>query len=280
MFKEVKKQLLLAYTAVTLMLVGVEVVAGERYTKTLELDGIAQLTVNGDSTATVSFGDKAMVTATGTAKALQGLQAYVDEGELVLGIKPVKKSWLDNEVVHFDVQLTRLDRLSVGDKAKVHLKNYVGTELDVDAKGASQLQLPDLTLQEFGFQASGVAKVVLKTLTVEDSFFTLSGASEVHILGTAAETVEAKLSGTGALKIGAGKAQLLIAALSGASRIDAPDVQFEQSDLALHGAAKAKLHVDNQLTVEAHGAASVEYSGDPSVEADTAAAANVTKVGV
>jgi hypothetical protein len=62
-----------------------------------------------------------------------------------------------------------------------------------------------------------------------------------------------------------GESQYLNGKLSGASQINAFDLTVEASELSLSGASIAKVWVTKSLNVDASGASSVRYKGNPEI---------------
>ncbi|WP_221390582.1 head GIN domain-containing protein [Dyadobacter sp. NIV53] len=92
----------------------------------------------------------------------------------------------------------------------------------------------------------------------------LSGASKCDFIGSA-KTIDFDLSGASQLYL-SGNGQFLDGELSGASQLDALDLPVEESDLKLSGASDAKVWASKFLEVDASGASSVRYKGDPAIK--------------
>jgi len=94
--------------------------------------------------------------------------------------------------------------------------------------------------------------------------FELSGATECDFSGSA-RTLDFDLSGASQLFL-SGNGKFLDGELSGASEVDAFGLPVEESDIKLSGASEAKVWVSKFLEVDASGASSVRYKGDPAIE--------------
>lgn len=94
--------------------------------------------------------------------------------------------------------------------------------------------------------------------------FELSGASKCDFIGSS-KTFDFDLSGASKLYL-SGDGQFLDGELSGASYINALNLPVQESDLKLSGASDAKVWVLKYLEVDASGASSVKYKGDPIIK--------------
>lgn len=112
-----------------------------------------------------------------------------------------------------------------------------------------------LEFETLKFKASGASEIKM-ALTADRLLGDYSGASEITFSGTARD---AELE------------------LSGASELKAYDLQTENMKLDISGAGDAKVHATKTLKVEASGAASVQYMGNPSVDQRVSGAGNVRK---
>ncbi|HAG15631.1 MAG TPA: hypothetical protein DCG69_03775 [Bacteroidales bacterium] len=124
---------------------------------------------------------------------------------------------------------------------------------------------------------SGAAELssedVLKSADLE---IEASGASEV-VLQLDTDLLDAEISGASQLKL-SGRATVVIAEASGASDYIALELEADSYDMDASGASHAKIWVNSKLNLEASGASSVLYKGNPSIDIiDLSGASSVKK---
>lgn len=125
--------------------------------------------------------------------------------------------------------------------------------------------------------ASGAARIAVNG-TVRSEFFSLdcSGASNVKAEINTTKLV-ADLSGASKVTL-VGSAQTQEVELSGASTYRAQDLNSINSRLDLSGASSATISTMDELIVEASGASSVDYYGNPEkVDVDASGASSVRR---
>lgn len=146
-------------------------------------------------------------------------------------------------------------RIKGNPEIKVHITtaNINGASLS----GASRLDFNNtLTGTDLALDVSG-ASIFEGDLAVNDSYIDLSGASKAYLSGTAAIT-------TGDL--------------SGASKLTSYDFATDDLIIDLSGASSAELTINNTLDIDASGASSLDYKGDPVVShIDISGASTITK---
>jgi len=94
--------------------------------------------------------------------------------------------------------------------------------------------------------------------------FQLSGESKCDFEGSA-KNVIFDINGASQLDL-FGESKYLDGELSGASQINAFNLSAEESDLDLSGASIAKVWITKNLDVDASGASSVRYKGNPGIK--------------
>jgi hypothetical protein len=102
-----------------------------------------------------------------------------------------------------------------------------------------------------------------------------SGASEID-LSLQASKIEGEYSGASEVEL-QGIADICDFQLSGASELDIPGLTVRQMTLDLSGASEAEVQVTERLKVDASGASSVVYTGNPVVDQHTSGASTVRK---
>lgn len=103
-----------------------------------------------------------------------------------------------------------------------------------------------------------------------------SGASELDLEVKSPE-VKISLSGAGKVKV-KGMTRRLDAKISGAAAIRAFDLLSEETDLHITGAGKAEVYASKTLKIDATGASSVQYKGNPQVNSNVSGATSLRQV--
>ena len=139
-------------------------------------------------------------------------------------------------------------------KADIMMPNLDG----VDISGASHGTVDGFnTSDSFTAHVSGTSFLELKNLMVGDVDFELSGLS--HLTG-----------------IGAGSN--LTAAVSGGSNLDLANFQVTNGNIDLSGRSHATIKIDGRLDVQASGASSLDYFGEPTLGIiNTSGASSINK---
>jgi hypothetical protein len=145
-----------------------------------------------------------------------------------------------------------------------------------DIRNAKSLNLY-ITFRDLSkLNISGACEVKSEgTLEFETLKFKASGASEIKMALTA-DRLLGDYSGASEITF-SGRARDVELDLSGASELKAYDLQTENMRLDISGAGDAKVHATKTLKVEASGAASVRYEGNPSVDQRVSGAGDVRK---
>ncbi|MEI2711478.1 MAG: head GIN domain-containing protein [Chitinophagaceae bacterium] len=123
-----------------------------------------------------------------------------------------------------------------------------------------------ITVQQLEkLDASGASAVkIVEGLKVDFLKIDLSGAS---VLKGRVEATSLKLDASGASSISlTGKSNTASIDLSGASVLKAYELEIENCKVEASGASSIGIHVSKQLDVEASGASSIRYIGEPTIK--------------
>jgi len=113
---------------------------------------------------------------------------------------------------------------------------------EIDISGACKLTADDkLSFDDLELECSGASDIEMK-MSAGDLDLDFSGASKIELYGSA-DKVELDISG--------------------ASNLDAYDLETNVFDIDISGASHAKIFVNNELSAEVSGAASLKYKGSP-----------------
>lgn len=145
---------------------------------------------------------------------------------------------------------------NINDPTKLKATIYYKNISDIKLSGAASLTSADvLQTNSLEFDCSGAASVELKLEAGKfDGDF--SGASELELTGM---VEEAKID------------------LSGASDLKAFELNIKNLNLEASGAASVNVSVSGKMQINASGAASVRYKGDPDIQLEDISGASSVK---
>ncbi|GAA4470210.1 head GIN domain-containing protein [Nemorincola caseinilytica] len=106
----------------------------------------------------------------------------------------------------------------------------------------------------------------------------VSGASSITIQSIHTETFTADMSGASELKVQGGVVKSAKYEISGAGQIEAFDLQTEETETSMSGAAKSEVNASRKLVADISGAGEVEYKGRPEVIKNISGIGEVTPV--
>lgn len=111
-------------------------------------------------------------------------------------------------------------------------------------------------------EASGAVEIEMTNRFVTSEFgLDVSGAVEAR-LNIEAQKIRTELSGAGEIEY-QGKADEHKVSISGAGELKAADLVVNKYDIDVSGAAECSIHVLRELDVQASGASSIVYRGNP-----------------
>lgn len=202
-----------------------------------------------------------------------------------------------------DLNLTNFDQLSMGSAFSIRVRQGANFSLEatgelndlddleasVSRTGVLEIKYRntwrknrdrmdiDITMPSLrGVNFSGASVSTIEGFENERTLdYRLSGASKSTFVGSV-ERLSINLSGASELTLN-GKGNLVIGELSGSSQLYAFDSPVDEADLNLSGASRARVRVAKFLKVDASGASSVRYKGDPTVEQRLSGSSSVAK---
>lgn len=182
-------------------------------------------------------GSSFKVTALGDSRDLDDLDVRVRNGQLTVDY--LKNGWL-----------------SGNRRYRMKLLIETPTFKSLDVKGASDTEVLDFrSFDEMSLKVSGASKLRFKA-PVKNMSLDMSGASTSNLF----EAID-----------------LIDAQVSGASTLNAVEKDVLEAILDVSGASRVNIAVLDRLEVEASGASTVKYRGDPSVKQKTSGASKVLK---
>jgi len=139
---------------------------------------------------------------------------------------------------------------------RMHITIEMPTIRSIDLSGACKAKIEDFgKISKLEADLSGAADLTLD-IKITDLDAELSGASNLTVNNLC---------------------DILTADVSGASKINAFDADALEADLELSGASKVNLSVSKKLVVEASGASTVYYRGEPTIKKDLSGSSKVIK---
>lgn len=190
---------------------------------------------------------------------------YLTQGaESSVAISTKDKAY--NELIITEVNNGKL-KIYVNHKGKrqysMQAKAYV-TFTDLQAlavSGASKAVFVQPTvLKDLDINVSGASALEASSLTANQCHIDCSGASGITINVNSKE-IECKISGASFIKI-KGQAETLVLNASGASSFKGNDLECDTCAVAASGASSIEMHANKQLSVELHGASTLQYKGE------------------
>lgn len=136
-------------------------------------------------------------------------------------------------------------------EADDNLLRYIKTEVDGDT----------LKIYSEG-SISTKNNINVKILMPEIKSLNVSGASAAVVSNVKTESVELTASGASKIKID-GSAKDLESDASGSSKIDAENLTVENAEAETSGASSSTISASNDLKLDASGASSIYYTGEP-----------------
>jgi hypothetical protein len=106
---------------------------------------------------------------------------------------------------------------------------------------------------------------------------TTTGVAEVIELN--ADALEVKVSDSGSLTIAGGKVGSQTVTVSGSGNYNGEALESDKVEVKVTSSGKARIWVNDQLTVEIGGSGEVHYKGDPSVDGKSSDSEGLKKIG-
>jgi hypothetical protein len=188
----------------------------------------------------------------------------------------------------FNVNITQSNTYSITITANQRTLDQIevkqdGNILTIDVKpGAilgsfnakAQISMPKLD----NITLSGATHGTAQGFNSQDPFIAkLSGASSIQITNFQAADIIFDVSGASTL-ITEGLANDLSATVTGASSLKLFDLTINNANVTLSGASHAEVYLNGKLNVDASGASSLQYTGQPNLgTVNTSGASSVTK---
>ena len=128
----------------------------------------------------------------------------------------------------------------------------------IGVAGAADVESEALATEELVLVAKGSGTIAVADLAVEQLVVSIDGAAEVALAGSAGQ-------------------QFVL--VKGSGTFDAAGLQSEAAAVSVDGSGEAVVDVRNTLEAETAGAGSIQYAGDPEVNAVNEGAGSVEPIG-
>lgn len=262
---------------------------GVRADDTLTFEAVEHITLGDAVIVTLEEAEVARIQVSGSAEAMEKLQAEQRDGKLVL--KTTKSFWhflSSSKARKYRVQIPRgsLRRLSLSGGSMLEAPTLTAKALMLEASGAGKLRLDALAVDSLDLAAAGAGRIDIHQLAgplshlhaelAGSSHLQLpvidagqlqvkgSGASHLVIEGVQAEVFDVHLSGAANLKVkGRGEIRQQRLDASGASDYRADHLLVQQAQVSASGGSSVRLHATGMLNANLSGGSSLHYAGNP-----------------
>ena len=209
--------------------------AAERADRSWSVSDFDRITISGSPDVELIQGDVERVTAMGDDRALDDLEVYVEDGELV--VRQISSgSWWRNRNDHLQV------RIELADLEALVLS------------GASDVVMEELDTTTFQLSVSGSSDIELEQLNAQALRLRISGSADVELAGTVREQ-QVRITGSGDYK--------------------ADQLESETAVVRVSGSADAKLRATRSLAARVSGSGSIRYAGAPVVESELSGSGSI-----
>ncbi len=214
--------------------------AGNTVNKEYDFQGFNKIEVGSAFHFDITKSDSYSVTVTTRENIVDHLDVVQSGKTVKIRLKPGSYSNSDTRV---SMTLPDLQGLVISGASQGTVKGFKSSnDLDMKVSGASKVEI-QAEAGNSTLEVSGASKVT-GSLVALDADLTASGASHCDISGSANN---ARFN------------------VSGASSITASSFSVQSADVDSSGASKATINTNGKLEVDATGASTVEYTGNPTL---------------
>ena len=125
---------------------------------------------------------------------------------------------------------------------------------------------------------TGAADIDIQELTGEEFRIIFSGAGDIKVDSLVVDYLDVNVSGAGDIEI-AGKVEIQMVNLSGLGNYDAAGLESQVATITINGAGGADVWAHEALEVTINGAGDVSYFGDPSLSKEINGLGRVDSLG-
>ena len=187
-------------------------------TQTLAVGPFDSIKVTGHGDVVLVQGDSESVTVEGSPKSPATIRVRSSGGRLTVGIREQRSSWGSlGRAPTVTIRFRTLASLTLSGSVKVTAAAIAGPELRVQATGAPNVRIDELSLERLTFAGSGAVKADLAGKVTEQDV-RISGAGTLRAERLVSQSASVKVSGAGRVVVHADK--VLAAEITGAGAID------------------------------------------------------------
>lgn len=198
----------------------------------------SRISISGSPEVELVEGNVEAVSGNGDDDALDQLEVFVDDGELIVRNK--RSSWLggwkDNDV-ELVIAFKSIDQLKVS--------------------GAAELRAEQVTSDNLRLAVSGSGDIEIESLDGETLNLTVSGSADVDV---------------------AGSVQDQAVRISGSADYQAEELTSETAQIRISGSGDARVSVSATLDATISGSGSVRYVGDPEVRSRVSGSGDIKQL--
>jgi len=270
-------------------------VAADVVTKTVPLEDVQRVALDGSHDLTLIQGDEAYVKITGPRKVVSNMVAEVKGDRLRLRHKSAGRSWrislfeFDGKA-QFEVQLPEIHELEVSGSGDIVVSDINSDKLNLEFSGSPDVQVADVKVEKFSLEVAGSADIdvaavkavstsieVAGSPNVEIASLLNEGDLDIEVAGSAdvifgdlsAHSIDVEIAGSADVVVrGEGNADRQVIEIAGSGDYRAPNVQSRKVEVEMAGSPMAEVRVSDSLSVESMGSADVIYYGSPEINSD------------
>ncbi len=229
--------------------------SGERVTRPFDFTGFTQVDIGNAFRYKITRADTYSISITANDNLFDRIQVVQEGDKIRIGLKSLTRLGSDSMAAEITMPLLREADLSGA--ASGTISGFRSADrLDIDASGASVVELVDISAGDFRGDLSGASRITGR-LTAGDAEFELSGASILQLEGSAGD---------------------LVVDASGASLVKLTDFTVDNANVRLSGASNGTVNPGGRLDADLSGASSLGYIGEPTLgDIDLSDASNLKK---
>jgi len=248
--------------------------SGEYDVRTFEMDAFTEFRLGGSFDVVFRYGEDHRVTLEMPENLFDYIEKSVNRGVLNIGVRSGVGIEFGNSRPQVTIYAPLLESVHLsGSGAGTNWDFITATDFTIQTSGSSRLEI-NLSADNLEMTTSGSSTVNLNA-TVENGEITASGAS--NILGEL-NTNTLEIVGSGSVNVAlTGIGQTVDLRLSGAALFDGFDMAIYDGTVNISGSTNVYIYTSQSLDVNASGASSVTYLGNPTVTQRMSGSASVER---
>lgn len=257
-----------------------QVVGSNNYvTKSIPVSDFSKISVSGSHDVFFTQRDgKPEVVVYGQDNIVDLLDIQVNKGVLLVRFKRgVSVSYKKLEV---RVSAPRLTGINVGGSSSIVLSNGLRSDdnLSFSVAGSGDVAVRgNLSCRALEATVSGSGDCEMETVQCSALESRVSGSGDIHIRKLTTGTVRATISGSGDMSLG-GTAETATYTVSGSADLSTEGLKANRVSVSVSGSGEVSCHAVEYLKASISGGGSIEYKGDPELNADRRTLRNMRKL--